>query len=255
MPDYGDDRGFRDVSGRFPQRTIMDEVRKYSNESPGSGWTPDRGDFARRFRDPDTTTVPEGFNAPDRFGRTRPRGATNPYAAPINNNPMGGANIGGGWNLYEGGPNKSPWEYYNLRNATPMSSGSYLSSMYGGGLDDVAGMNGDARGMIEGAGFDVAGGPLMEDERVIRTLWKNAHANIAKTLGLSPGEASKAPRGLIQREFERLENIYTNKRTYGGGIMKGLTKGNPLGLMMELAPAEPGMELLNEMVNPGVQTI
>ena len=251
MPDYGDDRGFRDV----PQGTIMDKVRKYSNESTGSGWTPDRGDFARRFRDPDTTTVPEGFNAPDRFGRIRPRGATNPYAAPINNNPMGGANIGGGWNLYEGGPNKSPWEYYNLRNATPMSSGSYLASRFGGGLDDAAGMNESARGMLEDAGFDVAGGPLMQDKRVRDQLWKNAHANIAKTLGLSPGEASKAPRGLIQREFERLENIYKNKRTYGGGIMKGLTKGNPLGLMMELAPAEPGMELLNEMVNPGVQTI
>ena len=257
-----------------PQRTIMDEVRKYSNESTGSGWTPNRGDFARRFRDPDTTTVPVGpegkkiFNDPDRFGRMRP--TVNPYARRIDNNPMGGANIGGGWNQYEGGPgprHSMPMPYYAATmggggGGNPfdpgnlgMDSGSYLSSRFGGGLDDAAGMNESARGMIEGAGFDVAGGPLMEDERVIRTLWKNAHANIAKTLGLSPGEASKAPRGLIQREFERLQNIYKNKRTYGGGIMKGLTKGNPLGLMMELAPAEPGMELLDEMFNPGVQTI
>jgi hypothetical protein len=136
-----------------------------------------------------------------------------------------------------------------------MDSGSYLSSRFGGGLDDAAGMNESARGMLEDAGFEVAGDPLMQDKRVVDQLWKNAHKNIANKLGLSPGEASKAPQGLIQREFEKLKNIYKNKRTYGGGIMKGLTKGNPLGLMMELAPAEPGMELLDEMFNPGVQTI
>ena len=181
-----------------PQRTIQDEVRKYSNESTGSGWTPDRGDFARRFRDPDTTTVPEGFNAPDRFGRMRPTQANNPYAGRINNNPMGGANIGGGWNQYEGGPNKSPWEYYNLRNTTPMSSGSYLSSMYGGGLDDAAGMNESARGMIEGAGFDVAGGPGMVDKRMTDKLWGKAVNKFP------PG----TPKPVIVQEWERLQEEY-----------------------------------------------
>ena len=225
MPDYGDDRGFRDVSGRFPQRTIMDEVRKYSNESPGSGWTPDRGDFARRFRNPDTTTVPEGFNAPDRFGRMRPTQANNPYAGRINNNPMGGANIGGGWNQYEGGPgprHSMPMPYYAATmggggGGNPfdpgnlgMDSGSYLSSMYGGGLDDAAGMNESARGMIEGAGFDVAGGPGMVDKRMTDKLWGKAVNKFP------PG----TPDMIIQQEWERLKQIYFDK-TYGGG--QGLT--------------------------------
>ena len=189
-----------------PQRTIQDEVRKYSNESPGSGWTPDRGDFAKRFRNPDTTTVPVGpegkkiFNDPDRFGRMRP--TVNPYARRIDNNPMGGANIGGGWNQYEGGPNKSPWEYYNLRNATPMSSGSYLSSMYGGGLDDAAGMNESARGMIEGAGFEVAG--KTTDDRVSEKLWGQA------VNSFPPG----TPDMILQQEWERLKQIYFDKK-YG----------------------------------------
>ena len=67
----------------------------------------------------DTTTVPEGVKDPDWLGRMRPEGADNPYAAPIDNNPMGGANLGGGWNMYEGGPEPQRlWEY--MRNATPM---------------------------------------------------------------------------------------------------------------------------------------
>jgi hypothetical protein len=64
--------------------------------------------------------VPEGFNDPDRFGRMRPTQANNPYAGRINNNPTGGANIGGGWNLYEGAPERG-WDYFNLRHAAPMS--------------------------------------------------------------------------------------------------------------------------------------
>ena len=67
-----------------------------------------------------STTVPEGFNDPDRFGRMRPEQANNPYAGRINNNPMGGANIGGGWNQYEGAPERG-WDYFNLEHATPMS--------------------------------------------------------------------------------------------------------------------------------------
>ena len=244
MPDYGDDRGFR--SRGVPANIGFDRAgpgRNYnegyrpgdvtvSDQMGGSThYDPDKID---RFRSEDRARLLNStpIQTGGRYGEMAPPlyGGRNPFIQPIQ--------TGGRYGEFGG-----------------MDSGSYLASRFGGGLDDAAGMNESARGMIEGAGFDVAGGPLMEDERVIRTLWKNAHANIAKTLGLSPGEASKAPRGLIQREFERLENIYKNKRTYGGGIMKGLTKGNPLGLMMELAPAEPGMELLDEMFNPGVQTI
>jgi hypothetical protein len=236
MPDYGDDRGFRDV----PQGTIMDKVRKYSNESTGSGWTPDRGDFARRFRDPDTTTVPEGFNAPDRFGRTRPRGATNPYAAPINNNPMGGANIGGGWNLYEGGPNKSPWEYYNLRNATPMSSGSYLSSMYGGDLD---GAQSERGALLAGEGFG-------QGDRIRRL---EAQGNkVKKILESKYGVGNPIVKQKLAQYFDKMRKL-------GTGIFKhGVTKGNPLLNIMELLPEgviEQGFDELNELTDPGVQII
>ena len=223
MPDYGDDRGFRDV----PQRTIMDEVRKYSNESPGRGWTPDRGDFARRFRDPDTTTVPEGFNAPDRFGRMRPTQANNPYAGRIDNNPMGGANIGGGWNLYEGAPDRTPrW----IPMSGDMDSGSYLSSRYGGGIDDAAGMNDSARGMIEDAGFEVAGSPGMTDKRTFRELWRQSVNKFA------PG----TPDTTIKKEFNRLKDIFMKKKY-------GFKPPGPLGLGMDLGldflESEQGKEL------------
>ena len=203
-----------------PQRTIQDEVRKYSNESPGSGWTPDRGDFAKRFRNPDTTTVPVGpegkkiFNDPDRFGRMRP--TVNPYARRIDNNPMGGANIGGGWNQYEGGPGPrhvmpmpyaaamggggggNPFDPGNLG----MDSGSYLSSRFGGGLDDAAGMNESARGMLEDAGFEVAG--KTTDDRVSEKLWGQA------VNSFPPG----TPDMILQQEWERLKQIYFDKK-YG----------------------------------------
>ena len=74
---------------------------------PGAQARP-RGPWDQDFRwnRGPSTTVPEGFNDPDRFGRMRPTQANNPYAAPIDNNPMRGANIGGGWNMYEGAPER-----------------------------------------------------------------------------------------------------------------------------------------------------
>ena len=77
-----------------------------------------------------------------------------------------------------------------------MDSGSYLSSGYGGGLDDAAGMNDDARGMIEGAGFDVAG--KTTDDRVVEKLWGKAVNNFP--VG--------TPDMQIQQEWERLKKIY-----------------------------------------------
>ena len=245
MPDYGDDRGFR--SRGVPANIGFDRA------GPGRNYN-------RGYGPGDVTMSDVPFDPRSTFNRDTPvqtGGSRGEFAPPLysGRNPFIQPIQTGGRQGEFGGMGRRPLPIYTGF-GDEIDSGSYLSSRFGGGLDDAAGMNESARGMLEDAGFEVAGGsPLMEDERVIRTLWKNAHANIAKTLGLSPGEASKAPRGLIQREFERLENIYTNKRTYGGGIMKGLTKGNPLGLMMELAPAEPGMELLDEMFNPGVQTI
>ena len=117
------------MADSVPQRTVPHEAAHEGTRNiPRDFWD-------RRFNR-DTTTVPEGFNDPDRFGRMRPTQANNPYAGRINNNPMGGANIGGGWNQYEGGPERR-WEYLT----NPMSSGSFLSSRFGGGIDDAAGMN------------------------------------------------------------------------------------------------------------------
>ena len=215
MPDYGDDRGFRDVSGRFPQRTIMDEATKYSNELPGSGgWTPNRGDFARRFRNPDTTTVPEGFNAPDRFGRMRPTQANNPYAGRINNNPMGGANIGGGWNQYEGGP--GPRHYFPVHYAATMGGGGGGNPFDPGNL----GMDsGGPQGIFGGSkayaandivdaimgGMDRAQEPgtditrYTDDYKVIkRKLWPKAVNKFP------PG----TPKPVIVQEWERLQEEY-----------------------------------------------
>jgi len=182
--------------------------RDYLPSGPARG-TKYQGDilpreyWGRGFnRDPDTTTVPEGFNDPDRFGRMRPSGATNPYAAPIDNNPMRGANIGGGWNMYEGAPERrSPWQPYLLDN---MGSGSYLSSRFGGGLDDAAGMNENARGMIEDAGFEVAG--MTTDDRMEKNLWGKAVNKFP------PG----TPDMIIQQEWERLKQMFYDKK-YGGG--------------------------------------
>ena len=180
-------------------------VPEFSRDTlPRGGWTPDLGDIFRRrgVGNRDTTTVPEGYRAPDEYGRMRPE--VNPYAARIDNNPMRGANIGGGWNQYEGAPQRVPqWEYLLNRNATPMSSGEFLSSRYGGGLDDVAGMNGDARGMLEDAGFEVAG--KTTDDRAVEKLWGKAVNKFP------PG----TPDMILQQEWERLKQIYFDKK-YGG---------------------------------------
>ena len=85
-----------------------------------------------------------------------------------------------------------------------MGSGSYLSSGYGGGLDDAAGMNDDARGMIEGAGFDVAG--QTTDSRTERKLWGQA------VNSFPPG----TPDMIIQQKWEELKQIFYDKK-YGGG--------------------------------------
>ena len=188
-------------------------------------------DFWDRRFNRDTTTVPEGFNAPDRFGRMRPSGATNPYAAPIDNNPMRGANIGGGWNMYEGAPERrSPWQPYLL---DKMGSGSYLSSRYGGGLDDIAGMNENARGMIEGAGFDVAASEGMTDKRTFRELWRQSVNKFA------PGTSNTT----IKQEFNRLKNIFMKKKY-------GFKPPGPLGIGMDLGldflESEQGQELFEQ---------
>ena len=115
-PNYGPPSNLRQLFPEPTGRNLSDLFeRKERRRGP---WDQD----FRWNRGP-STTVPEGFNDPDRFGRMRPTQANNPYAGRINNNPMGGANIGGGWNQYEGAPERG-WDYFNMRNATPMSSGN-----------------------------------------------------------------------------------------------------------------------------------
>ena len=101
----------------------------------------------------------------------------------------------------------------------------------------------------EGVG-EYAGGPGMQNVRVEGNLWKQAHANVAKQFGVSAGEVSgKASQGAIQREFKRLKEIFYSKK-YGTGIMKGIGKGSPLGMMMELMPLDPALESIGEVLDP-----
>ena len=110
-----------------------------------------------------------------------------------------------------GGGNSRTWsrpEQWNY-GVTPgersgMDSGEFLSSRYGGGIDDAAGMNDDAMGMIEGAGFEVASSPGMVDERMDKKLWGIAVNKFP------PG----SPDMMIQQEWERLKQIYRDKK-YG----------------------------------------
>ena len=91
-----------------------------------------------------------------------------------------------------------------------MDSGTYLASRYGGGLDDAAGMNDSARGMIEDAGFDVAASEGMTDKRAFRDLWGKAVNKFP------PG----TPDMILQQEWERLKQIYRDKKY---GVSPGLT--------------------------------
>jgi hypothetical protein len=205
MPDYGDERGFG--GGSATGRSLADIFRDRADPGIERSNRDYRRDFFNQWRNPDTTTVPAGFSmeVPSKhgvsYGRMRPTQANNPYAAPIDNNPMRGANIGGGWNLYEGAPDRTPrW----IPMSGDMDSGSYLSSRYGGGIDDAAGMNDGARGMIEDAGFEVAG--LGTDTRTERKLWGLA------VNSFPPG----TPDMQIQQKWNELKEEYY-RRKYGGG--------------------------------------
>ena len=138
-----------------------------------------------------------GFGGGPIMGYEDPTGPTRPPGQPVSGRHRG-----------YGGPQP-------VRSGFGMGSGSYLSSGYGGGLDDAAGMNDDARGMIEGAGFDVAG--KTTDDRVSEKLWGKAVNNFP------PG----TPDMQIQQEWERLKKIYFDS-TYGAPTLPG--RGDIVGL-------------------------
>jgi len=241
MPDYGDERGFgrgsatgRSLADVFRDRATPGIERGNETSRWPTGKMPPRNFMPSDFWGPrrnQGTTAPEEFNAPDRFGRMRPTQANNPYAGRIDNNPMGGANIGGGWNLYEGAPDRTPrW----IPMSGDMDSGSYLSSRYGGGIDDAAGMNDSARGMIEDAGFEVAG--MTTDDRTERKLWGLA------VNSFPPG----TPDMQIQQKWEELKQDYYDRK-YGGTGLTLPGRDDIVGLGMDLGldflESEQGKEL------------
>ena len=110
---------------------------------------------------------------------------------------------GQGWQRAGPATGLVDYEDYIRRTQGGMGSGELLASRFGGGLDDAAGMNESARGMIEGAGFDVAG--KTTDDRVVEKLWGKAVNNFP--VG--------TPDMQIQQEWERLKQIYFDNK-YGG---------------------------------------
>jgi len=109
-------------------------------------------------------------------------------------------------------------------------------------------MNDSARGMIEDAGFEVAGGPGMVEKRMLKKFWGTAVNKFP------PGTANE----ILLRERDRLFNIW-KKKAYtpgtGGGLLKflkgiGPKVGGPLGIGMDLMPVEPALESIDQLYNP-----
>ena len=176
MPDYGDDRGFR--SRGVPANIGFDRA------GPGRNYN-------RGYGPGDVTMSDVPFDPRSTFNRDTPvqtGGSRGEFAPPLysGRNPfIQPIQTGGRYGEFGG-----------------MDSGSYLASRFGGGLDDAAGMNESARGMIEGAGFDVAG--KTTDDRVSEKLWGQA------VNSFPPG----TPDMILQQEWERLKQIYFDKK-YG----------------------------------------
>ena len=175
MPDYGDDRGFG-VRG-MPADIGYDRM--------GSGYS-----------EPFDRTV----TITDLMGRGR-AGIQAPTPTPIQ---MGGSRGEFSPPLYSGrNPFIQPIQTGGRYGEFPaMDSGQYLASRYGGGLGDAFAANDDARGMIEGAGFEVAG--MTSDARTERKLWAQA--------------VNKLPVGTPQpqiiEEWEKLKEEFY-RRKYG----------------------------------------
>ena len=149
-------------------------------------------------------TMMAGMNVPKRTLSQRPPGQPSSGPHTGYGGPGGGPTAPLGQTQGPAGMGFSPPRQLSSGLHTGMGSGEFLSSRYGGGLDDAAGMNENARGMIEGAGFDVASSPGMVDERMDKKLWGIAVNKFP------PG----SPDMMIQQEWERLKQIYRDKK-YG----------------------------------------
>ena len=212
MPDYGDDRGFRSrgvpsdigydrmggvdrMGGGYDQP--FDHTVTTTDMMPNIGRNP-------RIPTHDTSTPIQMGGGRGEFVPPLYSGR-NPFIQPIQTGGRYGefGGMGGVGRLIEGGP-FGEWKYGTPKEVTPMSSGEFLASKFGGGIDDAAGMNDSARGMIEDAGFDVAASEGMTDKRVFRDLW-------GKAVNKFPVDT---PDMIIQQEWERLKQIYRDKK-YG----------------------------------------
>jgi len=191
MPDYGDDRGFR--SRGVPANIGFDRA------GPGRNYN-------RGYGPGDVTMSDVPFDPRSTFNRDTPvqtGGSRGEFAPPLysGRNPFIQPIQTGGRQGEFGGMGRRPRPIYTGF-GDEIDSGDYLSSRFGGGLDDAAGMNESARGMIEGAGFDVAG--KTTDDRVSEKLWGQA------VNSFPPG----TPDMILQQEWERLKQIYFDKK-YG----------------------------------------
>ena len=202
MPDYGDDRGFR--SRGVPSDIGFDRAGPVRGTNYNEGYRP--GDITQSDLPPRMPTPIQSGGPGGEFGGSqRLYTGRNPFMTPNDPGMDFGAPPRGGGRLIEGGP-FGEWKYGTPKEVTPMSSSEFLTSRFGGGLDDAAGMNDDARGMIEDAGFDVASSPGMTDKRMEKKLWGKA------VNSFPPG----TPDMILQQEWERLKQIYRDKK-YGGG--------------------------------------
>ena len=191
MPDYGDDRGFR--SRGVPANIGFDRA------GPGRNYN-------RGYGPGDVTMSDVPFDPRSTFNRDTPvqtGGSRGEFAPPLysGRNPFIQPIQTGGRQGEFGGMGRRPLPIYTGF-GDEIDSGDYLSSRFGGGLDDAAGMNESARGMIEGAGFEVAG--KTTDDRVSEKLWGQA------VNSFPPG----TPDMILQQEWERLKQIYFDKK-YG----------------------------------------
>ena len=205
-----------------PQRTVRPTMRdvagpvrthEAAHQGVGTGFGGGRIGY---YEDPTGPTRPPGQPM---SGRHTGYGGPRPIRAGVGGGPIMGYEDPTGPTRPPGQPVSGRHRGYGgpqpVRSGFGMGSGSYLSSGYGGGLDDAAGMNDDARGMIEGAGFDVAG--KTTDDRVSEKLWGKAVNNFP------PG----TPDMIIQQEWERLKKIYFDS-TYGSPTLP--SRGDIVGL-------------------------
>tara|TARA_Y100000034_G_scaffold84130_1_gene100735 strand:- start:196 stop:906 length:711 start_codon:yes stop_codon:yes gene_type:complete len=143
--------GMNDIRQLFPEtgRNLADLLDRRGRRQDFP--LPDDLPFPRYPRgeeDLDRTTIPEGFNPPDEYGRMRPT-IPNPYE---------GGKIGGGWDDYDPPRNsKSFWERYREEEMRPMGEAAYMSpNPWGEGFPLPPGRPPIGRPPWGGGEFDIA---------------------------------------------------------------------------------------------------